>query len=124
MADELEAVFAELRGRMLAASRGMQVTLDEPGSLVVKTEWIEPGKKEAAWFSSVQLKKNYVSCHLMPLYALPALRDGMSPELMKRMQGKSCFNFKKTDPVLFDALDGLTADCAAAYATPVVAQPH
>lgn len=124
MADELETIFAELRGRMLAAGAAMQVTRDEPGDLVLKTTWNEPGKAEPAWFSAVQLKKAYVSCHLMPLYALPALRETVPPDLLKRMQGKSCFNFKKADPALFDALDRLTAECARAYAAPVAAQPH
>jgi hypothetical protein len=40
------------------------------------------------------------------------------------MQGKSCFNFKKEEPELFDILERLTAECAAAYAKPVARQPH
>jgi len=124
MKDILEPVFVELRGRMLRSGAGMQVTTDEPGNVILKTPWIEPGEKEPAWFAAVQLKKNYVSCHLMPLYALPALRDRISPDLQKRMQGKSCFNFKKVEPELFDALEKLMAGCAAAYAAPVAAKPH
>jgi hypothetical protein len=124
MADALEPVFFELRERMLRASKGMNLAQDEPGNVVLKTPWNEPGKEDPAWFGAVQLKKNYVSCHLMPLYALPSLRDGMPPDLEKRMQGKSCFNFKKVEPELFDTLERLTAECASAYATPVAAQPH
>lgn len=124
MADSLEPVFAELRERMLRSSKGMNVAQDQPGSVVLKTLWNEPGKKEPAWFGAVQLKKNYVSWHLMPLYALPSLREGLSPDLEKRMQGKSCFNFKKVEPELFDMLERLTAECAAAYDAPVTAQPH
>jgi hypothetical protein len=85
---------------------------------------MEPGKKEPAWFGAVQLRKNYVSVHLMPLYALPALRERLTPDLQQRMQGKSCFNFRKSEPAPFDALERLVADCAAAYAAPVAAQPH
>jgi hypothetical protein len=40
------------------------------------------------------------------------------------MQGKNCFNFKKVEPELFDALKRLTAECASAYVSPVVAHPH
>jgi hypothetical protein len=40
------------------------------------------------------------------------------------MQGKSCCNFKKVEPELFDALERLTAQCAAAYAMPIAPQPH
>ena len=124
MGVSLEPVFADLRERLLRSGRGMQVTTDEPGNFVLKTQWVERGKKEPAWFGAVQLKKNYVSCHLMPLYALPALREDLSPDLQKRMQGKSCFNFKKVEPELFDALEQLAANCAAAYAEPVAAKPH
>jgi hypothetical protein len=124
MADSLASVFDELRERMLRASKGMNLAHDEPGNVVLKTSWIERGKKEPAWFGAVQLKKNYVSWHLMPLYALPSLHDGVPLELAKRMQGKSCFNFKKVEPELFEALEQLTTRCAAAYAAPVAAQPH
>jgi hypothetical protein len=44
----------------------------------------------------------------MPVYSQPALLEGMSPELKKRMQGKSCFNFKKSEPELFKELNQLT----------------
>ena len=102
----------------------MKIAQDAPGSVVLKTPWNEPGKKEAAWFGAVQLKKNYVSVHLMPLYALPGLLEKVPTELKKRMQGKSCFNFKKVEPELIDALGRLAGECAAAYATEVSAKPH
>ena len=124
MADSLETVFVELRERMLRASKGMNLAQDEPGNVILKTPWNEPGKKDPAWFGAVQLKKNYVSYHIMPLYALPLLRDGVPPDLEKQMQGKSCFNFKKVEPELFDRLERLTVECAAAYTKPVTAQPH
>lgn len=38
----------------------------------------------------------------------PELLNGISPELKKRMQGKSCFNFKKVEPELFKELAELT----------------
>jgi hypothetical protein len=38
----------------------------------------------------------------------PDLLDGISPALKKRMQGKSCFNFKSIEPALFDELSMLT----------------
>ncbi len=124
MTETLQPVFDALRERLLRSGSGMNVARDDPGNLVLKAVWNEPGKQEPAWFGAVQLKKNYVSCHLMPLYALPSLREQVSPELQKRMQGKSCFNFKKVEPELFDALEQLAARCAAAYETPVASKPH
>ena len=124
MAGPLEPIHEKLRDAMLRAGSGMQVTADEPGNIVLKTQWAEAKTKQPAWFGAVQLKKNYVSYHLMPLYALPALRERLPADLEKRMQGKSCFNFKKDEPELFAALEQFTAECAAAYAEPVEATPH
>jgi len=44
----------------------------------------------------------------MSVYACPELLQSMSPELKKRMQGKSCFNFKEVDEKLFKELATLT----------------
>jgi hypothetical protein len=44
----------------------------------------------------------------MPIYGCAGLREKMSPELKKRMQGKSCFNFTTPDKKLFKELAGLT----------------
>lgn len=122
MSNPLEPVFVALRDVLLKASSGMDVTVDEPGRVIVKTRWIDAKSNEPAWFSMVQIKKNYVSFHLMPIYSTPALADHAPPELRARMQGKSCFNFKTVDPDLFDALARLTTACAMAYAQPVA--PH
>jgi hypothetical protein len=64
--------------------------------------------KRDLFFASVQVKKNYVSFYLMPVYMYPDLLEGISPELKKRMQGKSCFNFRNVDPDLFEELAVLT----------------
>ena len=60
------------------------------------------------YFGSVKVGKAYVSFHLMPLYELA---KNISPELSKRMQGKTCFNFK-TNPELglLAELEQLTAE--------------
>ena len=51
--------------------------------------------------------KSYVAFHLFPVYMFPALLKGISPELKKRMQGKTCWNFKKVEEPLFADLGGL-----------------
>jgi hypothetical protein len=73
--------------------------LDDPYS--------EKWKKEL-FFGLAQIKKNYVSFYLMPVYMYPELLKDVSPELKKRMQGKSCFNFKKVEPALIEELAALT----------------
>jgi len=52
-------------------------------------------EKQDIFFGAVQIKKNYVSYHLMPVYVNPKLLEGILPELKKSIQGKSCFNFKE-----------------------------
>ena len=59
-------------------------------------------------FASVRRGKRYVSYYLFSLYLEPGQVAGLSPELRKRMQGKSCFNFTRVDDDLFDELDALT----------------
>ena len=65
-------------------------------------------RKTDIYFGAVQIKKNYVSYHLMPVYVNPKPLDGISPELQKRMQGKSCFNFKEIDKSFLTELSDLT----------------
>lgn len=67
-----------------------------------------PRHKREMFFGSVTIGKRYVSYHLMPVYVFPELLDNISPQLAKRMQGKSCFNFNKIDEILFDELAHLT----------------
>lgn len=71
--------------------------------------------KKADFFGAVQIKKSYVAFHLMPIYYYPELLDNISPELKNRMQGKSCFNFKKKDDKLFAELNSLTKSAFDKY---------
>jgi len=61
------------------------------------------------FFGAVKIGKRYVSFHLMPVCVHPDLLDDVSPELRRRMQGKSCFNFTTQDEVLFAELGRLTS---------------
>lgn len=61
-------------------------------------------KNKDMFFGAVQIRKHYVSYHLMPLYVFPQMLNDLSPALRERMQGKSCFRFTRIDPGLFDEL--------------------
>jgi hypothetical protein len=67
------------------------------------------------WFGTVRSGKAYVSFHLMALYFNPPMNALVSPALKKRMQGKTCFNFKKEDKELFAELKSLTAAAMEDY---------
>ena len=113
MAD-LERVFTELRSIMAPYAAKMDAKKDDAAELYVDTKHIQKNKKPL-FFGAVQVKKSYVSYHLMPVYTKPELLAGMSSELKSRMQGKSCFNFAEVDKPLFKELAALTKAGYANY---------
>ena len=62
-----------------------------------------------------EIGKAYVSYHLMPIYGNTKLVNSLSKELRARMQGKTCFNFKKTEEPLFNELEKITAESIAGF---------
>lgn len=117
--EAFQAIFADLRERMIRASPNQTVVTDSPGDLVLHAPIPNPLKPDQRmWFGAIQIRKGYVSYHLMPVYSHAALREQVSPDLARRMQGKSCFNFRKSDPALFDELERLTAEGARLYGKP------
>lgn len=101
-------IFARLRRILNEYEDGMEVKADTPGNYYLNTKHILEHNKQNLFFGAAQIKKNYVSYHLMPVYVCPDLLESLSPALKKRMQGKSCFNFKKMDEELFEELQQLT----------------
>ncbi|MEL7298663.1 MAG: DUF1801 domain-containing protein [Pseudomonadota bacterium] len=99
-----EALFEQLKALFQPFAKDMIVKTDTPTNFYL--EETQSGDKPTM-FGAVQIKKNYISVHLMPLYCYPELADDIPDELRKRMQGKSCFNFKKPDDVPWDALKAL-----------------
>jgi hypothetical protein len=108
MSEAFASIFGALRGVMLEEAPGMVVTDDTATTFTLKTPWIEARTGEPAWFGWIAIKKSYVAYHLMPLYTLPALNGAVPETLEKRRQGKTCFNFKKADPALFEEIAALT----------------
>lgn len=113
MAD-LQAVFTELTSILRPYAAKLEVQTDTPTELYVDTRHIMKNKKPL-FFGAVQLKKNYVTLHLMPVYVQPALLDSLSSDLRQRMQGKSCFNFTAIDKTLFRELARLVKAGYASY---------
>ncbi len=111
---DLNLVFAELRKLMMPYAAKLVATRDDEQELYVDTRHIQKNKKPL-FFGAVQMKKAYVSFHLMPIYMSPELLVPVSPELKARMQGKSCFNFSTVEPALFKELRRLTQACFASY---------
>lgn len=102
-----QPVFEELRALLqpFESQLTLKVSTDANYYLVAP---YSPKWKAEVMFGSVQIKKNYVSYYLMPVYMYPDLLDGVSARLKRRMQGKSCFNFRKVEPDLWAELSSLT----------------
>ena len=99
-----DAVFAAIRPLFARhADKGM-VLHDEPGRYYLGTHEVRAKDGYRTWLGGVEIKKNYVSAHVIPVYVHPDLLDGLDPALRKRMQGKSCFNFKTADDAQLAAL--------------------
>jgi hypothetical protein len=123
MPSELEPVFAGLRLILQKHAGTFAVTDDSPRAYGLEGDpgpatlraWggkVRRPRIPVAW---VRLGKAYVSFHLMALDGSPKLHAGMSSQLKARMQGRTCFNFKKSDEPLFQELDGITARGLAAF---------
>lgn len=110
----LTPVFRRLREIFERHVPPLLVTIDAPGNYSLdapRTDLPAPRR----YFGGVRMTKNYVSFYLMPVYARSDLREAISPELHKRMQGKSCFNFVAVAEPLFAELADLTARSAADF---------
>jgi hypothetical protein len=103
---DFDAVFERLKQVVEPYAREMHVSADDPtwyGLDMAPPEDRNP----TTWFAAVRRGKRYVSIYLMPIYVEPSLLDGASAELLRRQQGKSCFNFTKVDEPLIGELEGI-----------------
>ena len=108
MATDLEPVYRHLKSILEPFGRRLHVTDEGPNSYGIDVA-SQGERNPTTWFGGVRLGKRYVSYYLMPVYVDPTLAETISPELKRRMQGKSCFNFAKVDEDLFAELDSLTS---------------
>ncbi len=104
---EFPIIFEALKSILKPYAEKLTVKTDTSDTFYLDAAYSEKWKKEI-FFGSVQVKKNYVSFYLMPVYMYPDLLKNVSPELKRHMQGKSCFNFKKVEKPLFEELSQLT----------------
>ncbi|XYH99911.1 hypothetical protein ACMHYB_09185 [Sorangium sp. So ce1128] len=104
------SAFEALRSILQRHARDLVVVHDTPDNYYLDTRTKGPNGKPL-FFGAARAGRAYTSFYLMPVYTDPELLGGMSPELKKRMQGKSCFNFKTNEPALFAELAALTGRC-------------
>jgi hypothetical protein len=104
---DFDSAFAELKEILETYESKLNVVADTADNYALETEHVMKNKHRL-YFGGVKRGKAYVSFHLMAVYACPDLAKEISPELKKRMQGKSCFNFTSPDQKLFNELRRLT----------------
>jgi hypothetical protein len=102
---EFELAFQGLRKILKPYDAKLRVLKDGPGGYMSESKSIRYQGK-LVMFASIT-SKSYVAFHLFPVYMFPDLLKGISPELKKRMQGKTCWNFKKAEESLFAELGGI-----------------
>lgn len=107
MSQDLTTIFKALKPLFSAHADACVLLHDDPFRYYLGTKEVREKDGYRTGFGGVEIKKNYVAAHLMPVYVHPDMLENLSPELKKRMQGKSCFNFKKPDEQLFNELDEL-----------------
>ena len=100
-------VFERLRAILKTYESQLALVDNLPERYYLNGQYSQNYKKDL-FFGSTIIQKNYVSFYLMPVYMYPDLLETISPALKKRMQGKSCFNFKSVDENLFAELETLT----------------
>jgi len=111
---DMRTTFAALKALLVKHARHLIVVHDAPDEYYLNTR--KPGANgKPMFFGAVEVKRNYVAYHLMPLSVDPALAAAIPPALRARMQGKSCFNFTAPDRAALEELDLLTRAGMASF---------
>lgn len=109
-------IFQELRDLYVPFAPQAVVTADTPDHYWLGTHEVRARDGYRTAFGGVKIGKSYVSAHLMPLYVHTDMLQIPGPALRRRMQGKSCFNFRVADPILFAELGRVIGQSAARFA--------
>jgi len=104
---QFQETFNSLKEILVKYKKNLNITSDKRDTYNLNAGYSEKYKRDI-YFGGVEIKKNYISFHLMPVYVNPKLLDGISPALKKRMQGKSCFNFRQINKDQIKELTRLT----------------
>lgn len=100
--------FASLRSVLQRHGKRLLTMVDTANDFQLASPTMTDRSGRPLFFAAVQIKKSYVSYHLMPIYMNPTLMSSVTPELKKRMQGKACFNFNSIDAAQLKDLSALT----------------
>ena len=117
MAIQLEPVFMRLRDILAAHAADFRIAKNSAHCYMLEAavgpatlqSWGGKARKPTVPVAWVDIRKAYVSYHLMGLSGNPGLVKMLSTGLRARMQGKTCFNFRVIDEDVFPELANITA---------------
>jgi hypothetical protein len=104
---DVAAIFAALRPLFARHAAAAVILHDAPHHYYLGTHEVRAKDGYRIGFGGVEINRRYVAAHLIPVYVHPDLLADLSPALRARMQGKSCFNFRRVDADLFAELGRL-----------------
>jgi len=115
---ELQSVFGRLRELLAAHASEFAIAFDTtdrygleaPVGPATLRAWGGKARIPHIPIAWVEIRKAYVSYHLIGLDGNTKLLANLSQPLRARMQGKTCFNFKAADDSLIRELASVTAD--------------
>ncbi len=110
MENDLQNIFNKLKSILQRYNEKLITKIDAGNNfdLWSQKEIIVAGKnKSEMFFASIQIQKNDVAFHFMPLYTDPNLIDELTKSLRSKMKGKSCFHIKKLDEDLENEISDL-----------------
>ena len=84
MEDNFQNTYDHLKSILKKFEKNLRVKVDSDDNYYLNAGYDEKRKADI-YFGAIQIKKNYVSYHLMPVYINPTLLKDISPELKKRM---------------------------------------
>lgn len=116
MTQDHGSTFQALRELLGTYAEGLAIEVDTPDRFcLVATPgpatleaWGEKARRATIPVAWIQRQKSYVGYHLIGLNGNAPLVSSLSPALRARMQGKTCFNFRRPDAVLLMELRSVT----------------
>ena len=112
MTADLEAVATRLAGVLSAASGDMSFA-DNGGRPRLEVPDLEGNPQGAV--AQIAIRRRYVAYTLVPVYLMPDLLDGISPELRHTFNGKGIFRLASIDETVFTELQALTERSVERY---------
>ncbi len=111
---ELTSVFEAIIAILRPLASQLAIVKDDHEQFYLDSRQLDD-KGKPIFFAAARLGKDKVLAYLMPVYTDPVLLAEISLPLKKRMQGKSCFNFKTLDAALLTEWELLARAGLALY---------